>query len=183
MNKNTLTALIIAAVVVVGGGVSFALVKNNNDKKAAEHAAMMKKDEATKTAKANEDAAMKKEHEVQAMAKEDAMKKDSTGDAMAKGIYTDYNSAKLANAETGKVVLFFHAPWCPTCKEADKNFTSSSTPDGLTLLKTDYDSSRDLKKKYGITYQHTFVQVDKEGNLIKKWSGSTSYDDIKTQLQ
>ena len=168
MNKKTLTALIIATVVVVGGGLSFALVRNNSDKKASEQAAMMKKDEATKMAKEKEDA---------------AMKKDETGDVMVKGSYTDYDAAKLANAQKGKVVLFFHAPWCPTCKEADKNFTTSSTPDGLTLLKTDYDSSKDLKKKYGITYQHTFVQVDKDGNLIKKWSGSTSYDDIKPQLQ
>lgn len=178
MNKKTLTALIIAAVVVVGGSVSFALVKSNNDKKTAEHAAMMKKDEAAKMAKEKDETVDK------SMSKEDAaMEKAKEGAAMSKGTYTDYDAAKLANAEHGKVVLFFHAPWCPTCKEADKNFTSSTPFDGLTLLKTDYDSSTDLKKKYGITYQHTFVQVDRDGKLIKKWSGSTSYDDIKSQLQ
>ncbi len=178
MNKKTLTALIIAAVVLVGGGVSFALVQNSNDKKVAENATMMKKDEATKMAKEKEDAAMMKESETE------AMKKTETGGAMAmvKGSYTDYDSAKLANAEKGKVVLFFHAPWCPTCREADKNFNASSTPEGLTLLKADYDSSQDLKKKYGVTYQHTFVQVDKDGNQIKKWNSSTSYASIQKEL-
>jgi len=170
---NKLATLIIAGVVVVGGGVSFALVKNNNDKKTAhnlamQHEAAMKKDEAADGQLSSADAAMEK--------------KGETGDAMAKGSYSDYDQAKLANAEKGKVVLNFSAPWCPICREADKNFKASATPDGLTLLKVDYDSSTDLKKKYGVTYQHTFVQVDKEGKLLKKWSGSTSYDDLKAQL-
>mgnify|MGYP001796828459 CR=1 FL=1 len=63
------------------------------------------------------------------------MKKDSA--AMAKGIYTDYNAAKLANAENGKVILYFYEPWCPICREANKNFEAASSPDGLTLLKVD----------------------------------------------
>ncbi len=177
MNKKSL--IIILAIIVLGGGISYALVNSNNDKKSAENAAMMKKDEEAKmVAKEKEDTAMKKEHEDEAMKKENA----GTGDVMIKGSYTDYDTAKLANAEKGKVILFFHAPWCPTCKEADKNFNASATPDGITLLKTDYDSSNDLKKKYGITYQHTFVQVDKDGNLIKKWSGSTSYDQLKAEV-
>ena len=28
-----------------------------------------------------------------------------------------------------------------------------------------------LRQKYGVTYQHTFVKVDKDGNQIKKASG------------
>ncbi len=99
-----------------------------------------------------------------------------------KGSFSDYDEAKLANAEKGDVVLFFSAPWCPVCQQANKNFTSSATPDGLTLLKVDYDSSTELKKRYGVTYQHTYVQVDKDGKQIKKWSASKTYDDIKTQL-
>ena len=105
------------------------------------------------------------------------------GESRSKVTYTHYDVSKLAKAEPGKVVLFFHAPLCPTCREANKNFEATPAPDGLTLLKVDYDSSKDLKKKYGVTYQHTFVQVDKDGKLIKKWSGSTNYDDIKAQEQ
>ena len=40
----------------------------------------------------------------------------------------------------------------------------------------------DLKKKYGVVYQHTFVQVDKDGNLIKKWSGSPNLSSLVTQV-
>ena len=45
------------------------------------------------------------------------------------------------------------------------------------LFKTDYDSEKELKKQYGITYQHTFVYVDKDGKQIKKWSGG-AIDDL-----
>ena len=159
----------------IGGGV-LAYSGSQSGTKEAERMAMEKK--------SSEALAMKKDNEADAMAKEKegaAMKKDGEVMAMSKGSYTDYSTIKLANAEKGDVVLFFHAPWCPTCKKANNNFEASQAPDGLTLLKVDYDSSGDLKKKYGVTYQHTFVKVDKDGNLLKKWNGSSNYDDIKAQ--
>lgn len=174
MNKKT--AIIVSVVIglfLISGGV-MAYTSDQNKKKDAENTAMMKKQEAA----AMEKEKMAKESDV--MAKEDAMKKD--GDAMMiKGSFTDYDTSKLANAEKGDVVLYFSAPWCPTCQEANKNFNASSAPDGLTLLKVDYDSSTDLKKQYGVTYQHTFVQVDKYGKQLKKWSGSTTYDQLKAE--
>lgn len=174
MNKKILIIAILA-ILGTGGGV-IAYSSNQKAKKQADSVAMEKK--------SSEELAMKKDKEAAAMAKEkegDAMKKDGVVVAMSKGIYTSYDPAKLAGAEHGKVVLFFHAPWCPTCREANKNFEAAQAPDGLTLLKVDYDNSGELKKKYGITYQHTYVQVDKDGNLLKKWSGSTNYDEIKAQ--
>jgi len=97
------------------------------------------------------------------------------GDAMAEtaGSYEEYSPEKVASAGENKTILFFHAPWCPTCKSADKDISQNLNliPDDVVILKTDYDNSSELKKKYGVTYQHTFVQVDAEGNQIKKWSG------------
>lgn len=96
------------------------------------------------------------------------------------GQYIDYNASKLAMATKGPVVLFFHATWCPSCKATDADVTAhlKDIPGNLTILKVDYDSNPELKKKYGVTYQHTFVQVDASGNVIKKWSGSPSLADI-----
>lgn len=103
--------------------------------------------------------------------------------AQGNGSYQSYSKAKVASAaKKGTVVLFFHAPWCSTCQEANKNFENSQPPKGLTVLKVDYDSSTDLKQKYGVTYQHTFVEVDSKGNLVKKWSGSYTYDELEGQL-
>lgn len=174
MNKKI---LIIAILAVIGiGGGTFTYTNNQASNKEAERMAMQKK--------GAEALAMKKEQETAAMAKEktgEVMEKETDTVAMAKGNYTDYNASKLASAENGKVILYFYAPWCPICRESNKNFEASPAPDGLTLLKVDYDSSGDLKKKYGVTYQHTFVQVDKDGKLLKKWNGSKNYDEIKAQ--
>ena len=36
---------------------------------------------------------------------------------------------------------------------------------------TDYDTTKDLQKKYGVTYQHTFVQIDSSGKALATWNG------------
>ena len=90
------------------------------------------------------------------------------------GEYVLYDEAKVATAaRDGQAVLFFHAKWCPTCKIADQDIRDNlaSIPRGLVIFQTDYDTYTDLEKKYGVTYQHTFVQVDEEGNEIVKWNG------------
>ncbi len=88
-----------------------------------------------------------------------------------------YSPEKIALASAkGNVVLNFYAAWCPSCRalDADINANLGNIPSNLTILKVDYDNSAELKKKYGVTTQHTMVQVDKDGNLIKKWSGSAT---------
>lgn len=99
---------------------------------------------------------------------------NGTEQTTTKGSYEVYAPEKISRASSGDVVLFFRAVWCPTCKalDADIRANLSSIPGGLTILDVDYDNSAELKKKYGVTYQHTFVQVDAQGKLIKKWSGS-----------
>lgn len=81
-----------------------------------------------------------------------------------------------------KTVLFFHAAWCPSCKSADAALKDAGVPDGVQVVKVDFDGNADLKKKYGITQQHTFVQVDKDGKQLKKWSGSQSGKDIAAKV-
>ncbi|MEZ4210310.1 MAG: thioredoxin domain-containing protein [Patescibacteria group bacterium] len=94
--------------------------------------------------------------------------------------------AAMAAAEEGDAVLFFHAPWCPTCRalEADINSHLADIPENVTILKTDYDTYRamDLGKKFGITIQHTLVQVDIDNNQIKKWSGSPTLSSLLAEI-
>jgi thiol-disulfide isomerase/thioredoxin len=98
--------------------------------------------------------------------------------------YVDYFDGALAKtASTDKIVLFFHAGWCPSCRNADKNLSAMPIKSGYTILKADYDTSLELRKKYGVTTQHTFVQIDKSGDLIKKWSGSPDFNSILSQIQ
>lgn len=97
------------------------------------------------------------------------------------GSYVDYSEEKVANTK-GNKVLFFYASWCPTCKALDQNIRAGVVPEGLTIFKVNYDTERDLAKKYGVTYQHTLVQVDKNGEQINKWAGSYTIDQIVDEL-
>lgn len=91
------------------------------------------------------------------------------------GRYIDYDSSLVSFAGEGKVVLFFHAAWCPSCILLNSNLAGDNSnariPSDLLIMKVDYDSSQELKQKYGVTLQHTLVQVDAKGEKIKSWNG------------
>lgn len=92
---------------------------------------------------------------------------------LAAGTWEAYSPEKLALAETGDVVLFFHANWCPSCRALESDITAnlSNIPDGVHLLRVDYDTETELKKKYGIVRQHTLVHVNANGDKIKDLTG------------
>lgn len=116
--------------------------------------------------------------------KKDDVIVEKSVDLTNSGSYEAYSAEKFVRAETQDLVIFFHAPWCPTCRGLNSNIESNlkSIPKDLTILKTDYDSETELKVKYGVTTQHTLVQVDKDGNLIKKWSGGGKLENLLSQL-
>ena len=95
--------------------------------------------------------------------------------------YADYVTDQ-GDYDNGRVVLFFNATWCPTCHEAEQTLKSSSIPEDLTVVAVDFDSSQDLRERYGVTTQHTFVQVDADGNELGKFSGSTTVDEVEASL-
>lgn len=83
-------------------------------------------------------------------------------------------------AANKRVVYFFAASWCPTCRETyrDLKEKASMVPGDLVVVVVDYDKESALKAKYGVTYQHTFVSVGPMGESLKKWSGSKSVAEI-----
>ncbi len=184
MNKSTSIVIGTIALAVIIGGIYISTNKKGdeiimkekettmmNKDNSMEDAAMMEKD------KMINEAMMMKEKEGVMMEKDNmAMKDKMTNDVMTKaGSYEAYSAEKIMLAsDSHDVVLFFRAGWCPTCVAVDKDIKAniSNIPSDLSILDVNYDTSSDLKKKYGVTYQHNFVQVDKDGNLIKKWSGS-----------
>ena len=95
--------------------------------------------------------------------------------------YDKYKADPSAYSDT-KVVLFFHATWCPSCQSADAALVTDGVPEGITVVKVDYDTMTDLKKKYGVTVQHTFVAVDANGAKLKIWSGAKSGKEIAEKL-
>ena len=107
--------------------------------------------------------------------KDDSMMVDESENSR----YIEYSKSVLEKAATNRRVLFFYASWCPTCRPADASFIEniSKIPENVTVIRVNYNDpetdqeEKDLAKKYGITYQHTFVEIDAQGKEIKKWNG------------
>lgn len=184
MNKKTIIIVtVIVGLILAGGGV-FAYSSNQNNKKQQEKMAMEKKssDEAM-IKKNNEDSIEKEEmaEEADSTKKEsEAMKKEDTTSKQGSYItLADYNKDSSKYADSKKV-YFFHASWCHICQEIDKAISAdaSKVPSGVTIIKTNFDNSTELRKKYGVTTQHTFVQVDNDGNETAQWSGASLSDAI-----
>lgn len=98
------------------------------------------------------------------------------------GTYEEYTPSKIVEkGENGRVLLFFYASWCPSCRSLDKDINKnlSNIPENLTILKTNYDKEDELKAKYKVTYQHTLVEVDRNGNMLKKWTGGDFAEILK----
>lgn len=93
--------------------------------------------------------------------------------------YIPYSLAQLTTMSNKKRVLYFYANWCPICRPIDEEFRQkmSQIPENVVVIRVNYNDSdtdaeeKDLAKKYGITYQHTFVQIDAQGNKIAIWNG------------
>ncbi|MBB6481845.1 thioredoxin domain-containing protein [Spirochaeta isovalerica] len=113
----------------------------------------------------------------------DSMEKDDTMEmsAMSGGLMDFVSMDKaMMMAEETPTVLFFNASWCPTCRAAVKDFEMNAMKlEGINLLSVDYDDSADLKQKYEITYQHTFVQIDSMGKVLAMWNGGETEELLK----
>lgn len=94
------------------------------------------------------------------------------------GFFGEYNTDKLAQSDY--VILFFTAPWCPSCLEAQNNIEENKAyiPADTTILLVDFDQNLGVREKYDVTKQHTFVLLDREQNEVKRWTNSTQLKDI-----
>ncbi|QQS18193.1 thioredoxin family protein [Candidatus Saccharibacteria bacterium] len=176
MNKKALiTISIVVGLLLVGGGV-VAYTNDQNTKEEQQKMAMQKKADDEAMVKKAQDSAMAKDtvaQEGDSMAKDETMAKQGSYVTLA-----DYDKDPSKYADTKKV-YFFHASWCSICQGIDKEIKAdmSKIPAGVTLIKTDFDSSTDLRKKFGVTVQYTFVQADNTGNETAQWS-ATSLTDV-----
>jgi len=117
---------------------------------------------------------MMKKNPPEVMVKEEVMVKNEI-----KAGYPQYAKSVLDQSMGGRRILFFYANWCPTCKTANINFEQNITkiPTDVALIRVNYNDSdtdqeeKDLARKYDITYQHTFVQIDSNGKELAKWNG------------
>jgi len=96
--------------------------------------------------------------------------------------YIKYSKSALDGAASNRRVLFFYASWCPTCIAADADLRAniSKIPTDVTVIQVNYNDpatdqeEKDLAQKYSVTYQHTFVQIDEQGNQVAVWNGGNT---------
>lgn len=83
-----------------------------------------------------------------------------------------------------RIVIFLlialAADWCPTCRVALNDINANGARmNQITLVVVDYDKAADLKAKYGVTSQHTYVQIDARGGKLAIWNGGGVDDIVK----
>jgi hypothetical protein len=87
--------------------------------------------------------------------------------------FADEASLDALAAGSGKTVVYFYAAWCPECRDLAvelKSRWSDVRPD-INLVIADFDKDTALKARYGVTYQDTFVLLDKAGKPVRSWNG------------
>ena len=88
-----------------------------------------------------------------------------------KVIYTTLEAAE-ALAAKGPTVLMFAADWCPICQADLTDINANGSRLGkITVVIVDYDKERGLERTYGVTVQHTYVQIDAAGQKLTAWNG------------
>jgi len=100
-----------------------------------------------------------------------------------KVIFTTLEAAEALAAKQ-PTVLFFAADWCPYCQADLKDINANGNQLGdVSIVVADYDRAAELKAKYGITVQDTFVQIDASGGQKAIWrSGGEGVDGILSHI-
>lgn len=98
--------------------------------------------------------------------------------------YVTYDEQAFA-ADKGNRVLFFHASWCPQCRQLDSEISANiASLENTTIYKVDYDSSIELRKHYDVTQQTTFVQTNPDGTTLNKFVAydTPTFETVKQNL-
>lgn len=68
-----------------------------------------------------------------------------------------------------ELILFFHAPWCPFCRQTDKRIRTLAATGAVLLpvYQVDYDTSEELKIEYVVLTQDTLVRVSAKGERLE----------------
>ena len=191
---------IILPIIIIAAIAGITIYSQNNSQNPSLDDAMMEKDSEVMEKKSdtmmmesdqqideqdnNQDDVMMKDDEKMMETDDMTMERDGFMVMEAPGKYLGYGNTDIASLE-GDIVLFFHAGWCPTCRAVDTDIMNKvdTIPDGLTIVKVDYDRSQELKSRYGVTTQHTFVQIDNQGNKIASWTGGNTLDSVVAKVQ
>ena len=95
------------------------------------------------------------------------------------GNYVTFTDTAIADAAGTNRVLFFHATWCSVCNFFEGQIEDQGVPEGVTIIKANYDEDRDLRDQYGVNVQSTFVLLDDNGDILQTWPFASGLQDIQ----
>jgi thiol-disulfide isomerase/thioredoxin len=148
MNKGILVTIIVGVLAATGAFV------------------VLSGDEQTEDTTVNQQASQSTSQEV---SQNDADEAQPASELSGDGAYVSYSDTALADAEGTERVLFFHAEWCSVCNYHEGQIEQSGVPEGITVIKADYDTEDALKEQYGVTVQSTFVWLNDDGSAKQSW--------------
>lgn len=109
----------------------------------------------------------------------------STSEKYSQASTIDYSPGIIESQPAdANIVLFFAADWCLTCQGLKSSLAAefSNYPADLVIIEADYDDELQLRQQYGVTLQHTLVQVDNSGTELTKWSGGGDLESVLQKL-
>lgn len=173
INKKGNTILIVIVVIAILAFTGFYLYQNNT----------------TGPLNTTEEGKMMADDKMQNSA--DEAMSDGGENAMTGDKYVEFTPENYSEYKDKKRILFFYANWCPTCIPANANFQKNADdlPNDVVMIRVNYDDSQTddnevaLAQQYGVTYQHTFVQIDENGNEVTKWNGSVRMSSVLKNIR
>lgn len=94
--------------------------------------------------------------------------------------YAEFDQAQFdASLGSEKMVVFFHADWCGTCRKWEKNLQANldTLNPQAKILKANFDDEADLRQVFGVTKQSQAVFLNADGSVAKN-EGDPSIDSI-----
>lgn len=97
------------------------------------------------------------------------------------GVFQSYDESLIGTHPY--TIIFFTAPWCPSCVAAENDIMhyKEVIPTDLIIMKADFDDGS-LREKYNVENQHTLILIDASGAEKKRWTNSTTLQEIITHI-
>lgn len=75
-----------------------------------------------------------------------------------------------------RLVYFFRTGWCFVCKvvAAELKANLAAIPENTIFVEVDFDTQTELRDKYKVATQTTFVQVDSQGESVAQWHATSA---------
>jgi len=95
-------------------------------------------------------------------------------------LYTESGFKNQLNSGN-KLILQFHAAWCPVCKKQKNSLQQalkSESYNGIVVIIADYDKEKELKQLYKIPQQSTLLLFQNKKEISREIA-ITDFNEIK----